>query len=131
MFKSFSFFFFVVFLLLISSCSESENYKTAYGFEQDGKTFIKLKGKRKLAAHDPTSVISNKTYEDSLIVEVPSLQNSKINGKDIPVRKGYYNYVGEIIIQGEKVQINLNYDNTDDKKIEPTSWNEEYQLIRN
>jgi hypothetical protein len=120
-----------VFLLVISSCSESENYKTAYGFEKDGKTFIKLKGKRQLATHNPSSVISNKTYEDSLVIEVPSLQNSKINGKDIPVRKGYYKYLGEVIIQGAKVQVNLNYDNTDDKKIEPISWNGEYNLLRN
>src|SRR5687768_7564581 len=98
MFKSFCYLFSSVFLILISSCSESENYKTAYGFEKDGKTFIKLKGKRQLAAHDPSSVVSNKTYEDSLIIEVPSLQNSKINGKDIPVRKGYYKYLGEVIV---------------------------------
>jgi hypothetical protein len=130
MFKSFNFLFSLAFSLLVTSCSESKNYKTAYGVEKDGKAFIKLKGKRQLAVHDPSSVVTNKTYEDSLLIEVPSLQNGKINGKDIPVRQGYYKYRGEITIHDSKVQVNLSYDNTDDKKTEPTSWNGEYVLVR-
>jgi hypothetical protein len=131
MFKSFHCFFSLLLSLLIVSCSGNENNKTAYGFEKDGKTFIKLKGKRKLAAHALNSALSNTTYKDSLILEVPSLQNSKVNGKDIPVRKGYYKYLGNLTIQGNKVQVNLSYDNTDDKVTEPTSWNGEYILVKN
>jgi hypothetical protein len=131
MFKSFHCFFSLILSLLIVSCSGNENNKTAYGFEKDGKTFIKLKGKRKLAAHALNSALSNTTYKDSLILEVPSLQNSKVNGKDIPVRKGYYKYLGNLTIQGNKVQVNLSYDNTDDKVTEPTSWNGEYILVKN
>lgn len=82
-------------------------------------------------AHDPGAALSNKTYEDSAVFQIPSLQDGTIKGADIPVRKGYYKYVGEIIVRDEKVHVNLSYDNTDDKKIEPISWNGEYVLVRN
>ena len=81
--------------------------------------------------HDPGSVLSNETYEDSVILQVPSLRDGIIKGQEIPVRKGYYSYLGEIIIHNEKVQVNLSYDNTDDKKVEPTSWNGKYIFVRN
>jgi hypothetical protein len=120
MFKSFSYITISLTLLLVS-CSGSENYHEAYGFEQDGKSFIKLKGKRTLMAHDPGSLLSNKTYEDSLVLQVPSLGDGTIAAKDIPVPKGYYKLLGEINVQGKKVQVHLSYDNTDDKKTEPLS----------
>jgi hypothetical protein len=130
MFKCFNFF--IAFLsFLFVSCAGGENYQEAYGHQQDGKAFIKIKGKRKLMGHDPGSVLSNETYEDIVILQVPSLQDGTIKGQEIPVRGGRYKYLGEIIIEGDKVQVNLNYDNTDDKKIEPTSWNGEYILMRN
>ena len=81
--------------------------------------------------HDPGSVLSNETYEDSVILQVPSLQDGTIKGEEIPVRKGRYKYLGQIVIDGKKVQVDLSYDNTDDKKIEPISWNGEYVLVRN
>lgn len=80
--------------------------------------------------HDPGSVLSNETYEDSVIFQVTSLQSGIIKGEDIPVQKGRYNYHGQITIDGEEVQLNLSYDNTDDKKIEPISWNGKYFLVR-
>lgn len=130
MFKSFSFILSSLLCLLLVSCSQSENYKEAYGYEVNGQTFIKLKGKRQLAAHDPGSILSNKRYEDSLLLQVPSLENGTIEGKEIPVRPGYYQYLGEVTIQEGKVRVNLSYDNTDDRKIEPLSWNGEYVLVR-
>ena len=81
--------------------------------------------------HDPSSVLSNRTYEDSIIFQVPSLQAGIIKGEEIPVQKGRYKYLGQIIIDGKKVQVDLSYDNTDDKKIELTSWNGKYVLVRN
>jgi hypothetical protein len=116
---------------LFISCSGSDNYEEAFGYEQSGKSFIKIKGKRKLIGHDPGAVLSNETYEDSVIFQVLSLQAGTIKGGEIPVQKGHYKYLGQIIIDGKKVQVNLSYDNTDDKKIEPTSWNGEYILVRN
>jgi hypothetical protein len=130
MFKSFSCLL-AIFSFLFISCSGSDNYEEAFGYEQNGISFIKIKGKRKLMGHDPGSVLSNETYEDSVIFQVSSLQSGTIKGEEIPVQKGRYKYLGQIIIDGKKVQVNLSYDNTDDRKIEPTSWNGEYILVRN
>lgn len=131
MFKSLSFILSSLFCLLFVSCSQSENYKEAYGYEVNGKTFIRLKGKRQLAAHDLGSVLANKKYDDGLLLQVPSLKNGTIEGKDIPVRSGYYKYIGNVIIQKNKVRVKLSHDNTDDRKIEPLSWNGEYVLVKN
>lgn len=84
-----------------------------------------------LVGHDPGPVLSGKTYEDSIVLQIPSLQNGTIKGEEIPVRKARYKYLGQIIIDGKKVQVDLSYDNTDDKKVEPTSWNGAYILVRN
>jgi hypothetical protein len=131
MFKSFSYLISSLFILLLFSCSQSENYKKAYAYEFKGKTFIKLKGVRQLAAHDPGSIISTKKYEDFLLLNVPSLENGTVEGKDLPVPHGYYKFLGNVTIQDCKVKVNLSYDNTDDNKIEPLSWNGEYILVRN
>jgi hypothetical protein len=112
---------------LFFSCSVSENYQDAFSYQQDGKSFIEIKGKRKVMGHDPNVMLSNKTYEDNVI-----LQDGIIKGEEISVRKVSYKYLGQIIIDGKNVQIDLSYDdNTDDKKIEPTSWNGKYVLVRN
>ena len=79
--------------------------------------------------HDPISIILNKTYEDSILIPIPTLADGTIEGKDIPVEKGYYNYQGEIIINKKQLKVNLLINNTDDKKIEPLDWNGEYNLI--
>src|SRR5215208_3737459 len=108
MFRTFTYL--VSFLpLLLCSCTGGENYEKAYGFEKDGKSFIELKGKRKLAAHDPGSLVSNETYEDSLVIQVPSLQNGDISGRDIPVKRGHYKYLGNVTIQDDRVQVKLSY----------------------
>lgn len=80
--------------------------------------------------HDPGSVLSNETYEDSVVLQVPSLRDGIIRGEEIPVQPGRYKYLGQIVIDGKKVQVKLSYENTDDKKLEPTSWNGEYILVR-
>ncbi|RYE39387.1 MAG: hypothetical protein EOP48_25845 [Sphingobacteriales bacterium] len=131
MFRSFSFLISSLFVFILFSCSQKENYKKAYANEFKGKTFIKINGKRQLAAHDPGSVISNKKYEDFLLLNVPSLDNGTVEGNDIPVPPGYYKFLGNVTIKDGKVQVNLSYDNIDDKKIEPLSWNGEYILVRN
>jgi len=127
MFKSFSCLI-AIFSLLFVSCSGSENDQEAYGYKRDGLSFIKIKGKRKLMGHDPGSVLFSETYEDSVILQVPSLNDGIIKGEEIPVRKGYYKYIGKILIQDDKVQVSLSYNNTDDKKMEPAAWNGKYIL---
>jgi hypothetical protein len=108
------------------NCSTSKNHKNAFGFEENGQTFIKLKDKRSYMVHDPISAFLNKKYWDSIIIALPSLRDGKIDGADIPVPKGYYKYLGDITINGDELQVNLLINNTDDKKIEPSEWNGKY-----
>jgi hypothetical protein len=112
------------------SCSNAQNDKDAYIVEQDGRTYIKLSGKRKLMAHDPISVAKGETYKDSILIEVPALMDGAIEGKDIPVSKGNYRYLGNMTIEGNRLKVNLLIDDTDDKKQRPLTWNGEYNLIK-
>ena len=108
------------------SCSKTKNHKNAFGYEENGQTFIKLKDKLSYMAHDPISVFLNKKYWDSIILTIPSLRNGKIDGADIPAPKGYYKYSGDITINGDELHVNLLINNTDDKKIIPFEWNGKY-----
>jgi hypothetical protein len=108
------------------SCSKTKNHKNAFGYEENGQTFIKLKDKLSYMAHDPISVFLNKKYWDSIIITIPSLRNGKIDGADIPAPKGYYKYSGDISINGDELHVNLLINNTDDKKIIPFEWNGKY-----
>lgn len=62
---------------------------------------------------------------------MPSLQNGTISGKEIPAKTGHYKYLGNVTIQEDRVEVNLSYDNTDDKTIDPVSWNGQYTIVRN
>ena len=126
--RNINYIFFISLSFIITSCSKNQNYKEAYGYEEEGRSIIKLKGKRELAVHDIGALLRTKTYEDSLLLQVPSLKNGIVTGKEIPVQKGYYKYTGDVTIQSGKVQVNLRYNNTDAGKTEPLSWNGQYVL---
>lgn len=115
-------------LVLQISCgsgseTEAKNYKDAYLVTINDTTFLKLKGKRVLL-HDPG------TYEDSVLIPIPKVEDGRIEGKDIPTTPGNYKRLGYILINKNKLTINLSYDNFDDKRIDPSTWNGEYNLIR-
>jgi hypothetical protein len=112
------------------SCSSAENDKKAYGIIVNGKYFLKLKGKRVAMAHDPVSLFKDRSYQDSVMIEVPTFMDGVIKGEDIPVRKGYYSFSGTIMIQERKVWIDLYWNNTDDKRTHSYSWNGKYQFIK-
>lgn len=118
----------IVIVVLLNSCSQVENYDTAYGIIENGQAFIKLKGKRASMAHDLGSL--NNYYEDSILIPVPSLKDGIIEGKDIITKIGYYKYLGTIKIDGNHLIVNLSYDDTDDQKIRESSWNDEYDLVK-
>lgn len=106
----------------------SENHSDAYIERVGEKSFIKLKGRRYLMAHDPISALKGETYEDSILIPIGRIKNGLIRGEDIPVEEGYYKYRGTITVDNENLIINLLADNTDDKTLEPSSWNGEYRL---
>lgn len=119
-----------VLLVALTSCSKAQNYPDAEAIIDEGKTFIKLKGKRGQMAHDIISLFSSKTYEDSILILVPSFNDGIIKGEDVSIEKGHYKYLGELSITGNRLKVNLFHDNTDDKRVEPTSWNGKYNLVR-
>lgn len=114
-------------LILQISCgsgseTEAKNNKDAYLVTINDTTFLKLKGKRVL-------LHNLGTYEDSTLIPIPKSEG-RIEGKDVSVKKGYYKYQGYILINNNKLTLNLLLDNYDDKKLDPLSWNGEYNLIR-
>jgi hypothetical protein len=79
-------------------------------------------------AHDPTSI--GKSYTDTFFLALPYYHDGNIKGEDIPVRDGYYKYTGSVLVSGSKLTISLSAINTDDKTIDPLSWNGTYKLER-
>lgn len=106
----------------------STNYKTAFIEREKDHFALTVKGKRSLMAHDPVSLFLRKTYEDSRKYIIPRNQGI-IKGEELPTEPGYYKSVGTITIQNNQAEINLSYDNYDDKKIEADGWNGKYKLV--
>ena len=114
--------------LCLTSCSTSKNNKLAFGYEENGQAYLKLKDKLSYMVHDPISLLSNKKYWDSLILPIPSLNEKRIEGKSIPIQKGYYSFVGEITFANNIATVNLIIDDTDSKIQRPCSWNGIYKF---
>ena len=115
--------------LQFSSCSRENNNPEANLRYVGNKTFLKLKGRRYLMTHDLLSVAMRKTYEDSILFELSSIEGI-IPGSKIPVMPGYYKYEGYILIDKEKVKVNLFYDNYDDRTKDPVGWNGVYTIAK-
>ena len=93
--------------------------------------YLVLTGRSYLMAHDPISVLQRKTYRDSITFRLPATATGFIAGSSIPVKPGYYAYRGTIRLQPEagKVTVSLSANNTDDRRLDPLSWNGEYNLL--
>ena len=79
-------------------------------------------------AHDPFSAIRGRTYEETLMIELPRIEGV-IKGSEIPVPADKLPYTGEIVINKNKMKVDLYYDNRSEPKKVPTPWNDEYTLI--
>jgi uncharacterized membrane protein len=77
---SIAFFFFFISTLHFS-CSNVHNDKNAYVIKEDGHTYLILTGNRKYIVHDLISVFQDKTYRDSILIEIPLLKVGTIEGK--------------------------------------------------
>ncbi|HEY0668073.1 MAG TPA: hypothetical protein VGD22_07870 [Sphingobacteriaceae bacterium] len=110
------------------SCTNNTQENTAYGIVENGQSYIKIKGKAALMAHDLSSI--NGKYIDSIMIPITSFDDRIIKGESIPVQKGNYKYTGTISIKQNRLNVNLFYDNTDFKRKDPLSWNGEYHFQR-
>jgi hypothetical protein len=113
-------------LLSLSACGSSYNYKEAHYTKTQNSYLIEVKGKRRLMAHDPISLLMGKTYEAKQVFEVPRIEGI-VKGSEIPRLPGYYKYVGTIKFENQSMVIDLYADNYDEKK-KNVSWNGVYVL---
>jgi hypothetical protein len=109
--------------------TDAKNYTDAHVISRNDTVFIELKGRRSLMNHEVWSC-NNKTYEATHLIPIPKLADGKIEAKDLLIGSGGYKRTGYILINKSKLTVSLFYDNTDDKKIDPSDWNGEYNLIR-
>jgi hypothetical protein len=84
----------------------SKNYKDGYFIIVNNQIYLKLKSERQLMTHDPVSIFTRKTYQDSILIPIPFTSDGIISGDKIYVGKGNYKYKGDIKIKGATVNVN-------------------------
>ena len=116
-------------LLPMIACNFPTNYKDAYLLKSNDTLLLKVKGKRVLMVHDFISIFTNNLYEDSCLIPLMKYcNNCTIYGKDIPTEEGHYKFLGQIKIDDNIADVQLQYNNTDDKCLESFGWNGRYVL---
>lgn len=116
--------------LLVLLRPKVRNNATALIYKENASYLIVLTGTRYLMVHDPISALLGKTYNETYKITVPRI-NGIVAGSEIPVEKGYYHYQGQIEFRGNKMIVNLYYDNYDDNRKDALSWNGVYSIIIN
>jgi hypothetical protein len=120
----------IVLNILYLSINPAHNFKTAYIEKQSDGFVVTILGRRNLMVHDPVSLLMKGTYIDSTKFVIPKSEGV-IDGLEIPNRQGFYKIMkGKAIsIANNKMEVSLFYDNYDDKKIDPSTWNGDYELV--
>src|SRR5687768_2796971 len=103
-------------VVFFHSCRKAENENTAFLQSKNGAYEIKIRGTRFLASHNVTDLFKNRTYKDSIVLQVP-LREGIVSGNKIPVRKGYHKLGGRMILTKEKLVVDLHIIDTDDKQL--------------
>ena len=112
-------------LLTVTSCHSVGNDPTATLFRKPKAQYLLLTGRRTLMVHDPISALLGKTYQDSLLLQLPVSATGWIPGRTIPPKPGYYPYSGGIQLQLEQKKVILNLSTYDG----PVYYNGEYDLV--
>ena len=95
---------------------------------REGETYrITLTGTRYLMVHDPISALMARTYEETYELDLPRIEGV-VQGTEIPRPRGWYKLLGTVTFDGDRMTVDLYYDNTDDKIRDPLSWNGVYTL---
>ena len=119
-------------LLLVAvlcGCGTSKNYRTARYVEADGRYLVTMSGRRMLMAHDLISALLRLTEKTTNTFVLPRI-TGRIEGSEIPNKRGYYRYEGHIDILGRNMVVRLFFDNIDYYKKEEVSWNGKYILVK-
>lgn len=115
-------------VVALSGCHHGQNYKDARVVQSSERYIVTLSGKRVQMAHGPISAIRGKKSEAHLVLDLPR-RSGVIRGDEIPTKPGFYKYLGTVEITGDRMSVNLFYDNTDDGIRDPLSWNGDYVLV--
>jgi hypothetical protein len=121
---------FLLSIFLVSCERKIYNNKNAIVIHENNHTFLKLTGKRKPMVHDPISIFKSNLIDDTLMLQIPTLEDGVVDGSNITVEEGYYKYQGTISIDKNVLKVDLQIINTDNKILKPESYNGTYNLIR-
>jgi hypothetical protein len=119
----------IIFTCYYLFSNPAHNFKTAYIEKRNDKYIITVMGKRNLMVHDPISLFKKEIYIDSSKFEIPRAEGI-IDGLEIPNRTGSYKILkgNAIVITNSTMKVSLFYDNYDDRKNDPSTWNGDYKL---
>lgn len=105
------------------------NEDRAY-FAKSGHVYrVEMKGWRFPLVHDPLSLLVERTYQDTLTLDLPRIAGV-IEGKEIPVSADKLRYVGRVVISNGKMRVDLYYDDVGEGSRRPLPWNDEYTLVQ-
>ena len=96
---------------------------------KDGSGYhVEMKGWRFPLVHDPLSLLVERTYEDTLTLDLPRI-DGVIEGNEIPVRPGTLRYVGRVVVDGGTMKVDLYYEDVDEGSRHALPWNDGSTLV--
>ena len=111
--------------LFLVGCAKSTNDSVATYIQLGDSYKVTLTGERVNMSHDIFSVRS--TSPTSEVFLLPRI-SGEVEGHEIPVKKGYYAYVGKVTFSDNSMVVELYSEDTDSKSKRAISWNGTYQL---
>ena len=99
------------------------NHDRTY-FTQDGQIFrVQLEGRRFPLVHDPVSLLTESTREESFTLELPRIEGV------IEAAEIHRNYLGRVTISKGRMTVDL-YHRDEGTRRRPLSWNGDYTLLQ-
>ena len=77
----------------------------------------------------PLDVIFPKTFPDSMQYIIPR-DEGVVTGEELPHDSCCYDATGKILIAGKHITIDLYFKNTDERRLDPGTWNGQYDLVK-
>ena len=116
---------------LVGACWQrhaESNEDRAY-FAKNGSVYrVEMKGWRFPLVHDPLSLVIERTYRDTLTLDLPRI-DGVIEGGEIAVSPDKLRYVGRVVISNGKMNVDLYYDDAGGGARRPLPWNDRYTLV--
>ena len=114
----------------VLSGNKAKEYKIAFATKVGDTYQLKFTGREYPMAHDPVAMLLREPHEVTYVLNVPRI-TGVVDGSEISVKKGSYQHMGSISFSGNKMRVDLYFDNFDDNRKDPSALNGEYTLIAN